>query len=125
MTAPTIDPKPLRIMDALCVSLRTILQANGYYNDVVGVGIEPLDFDITTTYPQIVLQGDLQRLPQGERLGLGGIRGLGHEAEADQKSWDHGGSNHHHSLQIKRTVVRTKGLRAMRALGLAGHPQRE
>jgi hypothetical protein len=56
MTAPTADPIILQVMTALCVALGKISQANGFYNNVAGVGIEPLAFNGQDTFPQIVVQ---------------------------------------------------------------------
>lgn len=55
MTAPAADPILLRILTALCVPLRLITQANGFYHDVANVGIEPFAFNAQDPYQQIVV----------------------------------------------------------------------
>lgn len=55
MTAPTADPRCMQIMQKLAVVLGGISQANGFYTDVAGAGIEPLSFDGTDVYPRIVV----------------------------------------------------------------------
>jgi|SRR6185369_7671297 len=55
MTAPTVDPILLRILTALCVPLRLITQANGFYHDVANVGIEPFAFNAQDPFQQIVV----------------------------------------------------------------------
>jgi len=56
MPAPTADPILLRILLALCVPLRLITQANGFYNDVAGVDIEPFAFNDQDAFPVIVVE---------------------------------------------------------------------
>jgi len=56
MPAPAADPIILQILNAVCAALRVISQANNFYNNVAGVGIEPIAFDTNDSYPQIVVQ---------------------------------------------------------------------
>jgi len=58
MTAPTADPKDMQIMQRMALVLGAISQANGYYTDVKGAGIEPLAFDDGDQYPQIVVHDE-------------------------------------------------------------------
>lgn len=69
MTAPTVDPILLRILAALCVPLRLITQANGFYNDVAGVGAEPFAFNEQDSYPQIVVHEESGEISDSSESG--------------------------------------------------------
>lgn len=72
MPAPTDDPIILQIMNALCAALRKISQTNGFYNDVAGVGIEPLAFNKQDSYPQIVVQEESGEIADSTPAGYQG-----------------------------------------------------
>jgi hypothetical protein len=55
MSAPDFDPIDLQIIKLLAAAMGQITQANGYYFDVAGAGIEPLQFGAGDQYPQIVV----------------------------------------------------------------------
>jgi len=56
VSAPTADPILLQIMTAFAAALAKISLANGFYNDVIAAGVEPLAFNEQDSYPQIVVQ---------------------------------------------------------------------
>lgn len=49
------NPIIVQIMDRLCVAFGVITLDNGFYNDLVGVGIEPLAFGPQDLFPQIIV----------------------------------------------------------------------
>ncbi len=69
MTAPTVDPIILQILNAVCVPLRGITQANGFYTDVAGVGIEPLAFNTQDPFPQIVVHEESGQISDSNATG--------------------------------------------------------
>jgi hypothetical protein len=62
MPVPTDDPIILQIMTMVCTALGKISQANGFYNNVAGIGIEPLAFNQGDSYPQIVVHEESGRI---------------------------------------------------------------
>jgi hypothetical protein len=69
VSAPTADPILLRILSALCVPLRMITQANGFYYDVAGVDIEPEAFNNQDSYPLIVVEEESGEISDSSESG--------------------------------------------------------
>lgn len=70
MPAPDIDPIDARILLAIAARLATISSANGYYTEVAGAGIEPLAFDSSDNYPQIVVREETSAISDSKASGF-------------------------------------------------------
>jgi hypothetical protein len=70
MPSPTVDPKTLQVMDALCAKLATISSDNGYYSDVAGASIEPTSLDNQDAYPQVIVEEESDEITDSTALAL-------------------------------------------------------